>query len=230
MTEEQYQRLCRYLAITRLPVTTYFRKLIKEATIHARMSRQKMNPHPAVNHIYSNIRQIARCPRARELAPEQIAQLEFLADQLCEECFLLLPSNSLCKVTGGPVWPRRPRGDRYMAPKRNWALQPNRQERHFYVTGEKIAFNNSVKGDPREERNIPQSGRPLLMKSPKRCPARFGKVAEPSRPETEETKMSEEAKDDVQQVKAGRLQRPMGGLSVWCLCSRSKAAPPRRTS
>ena len=69
MTEEQYQRLCRYLAITRLPVTTYFRKLIKEATIHARMSRQKMNPHPAVNHIYSNIRKIARCPRARELAP-----------------------------------------------------------------------------------------------------------------------------------------------------------------
>ena len=54
-----------------------------------------------MNHIYSNIRQIARCPRARELAPEQIAQLEFLADKeqiaqlefladkLCEECFLL---------------------------------------------------------------------------------------------------------------------------------------------
>ena len=83
MTEEQYQRLCRYLAITRLPVTTYFRKLIKEATIHARMPRQKIDPH------YSNIRQIARCPRARELAPEQIAQLEFLADKLCEECFLL---------------------------------------------------------------------------------------------------------------------------------------------
>ena len=80
MTEEQYQRLCRYLAITRLPVTTYFRKLIKETTIHARMPRQN---------IYSNIRQIARCPRARELAPEQIAQLEFLADKLCEECFLL---------------------------------------------------------------------------------------------------------------------------------------------
>ena len=47
------------------------------------------DPHPAVNHIYSNIRQIARCPRARELAPEQIAQLEFLADKLCEEYFLL---------------------------------------------------------------------------------------------------------------------------------------------
>ena len=89
MTEEQYHRLCRYLDITRLPVTTYFRKLIKEATIHARMPRQKIDPHPAVNHLDSNIRQIARCPRARELAPEQIAQLEFLADKLCEECFLL---------------------------------------------------------------------------------------------------------------------------------------------
>ena len=88
-TEEQYQRLCRYLAITRLPVTTYFRKLIKEATIHTRMPRQKIDPHPAVNHIYSNIRQIARCPKARALVPEQIAQREFLADKLCEECFFL---------------------------------------------------------------------------------------------------------------------------------------------
>ena len=45
------------------------------------------------------------------------------------------------------IWPQRETG----------RFQPNRQERHFYVTGEKIAFNNSVKGDPREERNIPQS-------------------------------------------------------------------------
>ena len=56
MTEEQYQRLYRYLVITRLPVTTYFRKLIKEATIHARMPRQKLDPHPAVNHIYFHLR------------------------------------------------------------------------------------------------------------------------------------------------------------------------------
>ena len=89
MTEEQYQQLCRYLTVTGLPATTYFRKLIQGATIRTRMSRQRLDPHPAVNHIYSNIRQIARCPRARELAPEQIAQLEFLADKLCEECFLL---------------------------------------------------------------------------------------------------------------------------------------------
>lgn len=108
MTEEQYQWLCRYLAITRLPVTTYFRKLIQGGTIRPRMPRQKLNPHPAVNHIYSNIRQITRCPGAKALAPEQIAQLEFLADKLCGECFLLSPpSNSPCKAIGGPVWPRR---------------------------------------------------------------------------------------------------------------------------
>lgn len=89
MTEEQYQRLCRYLTVTGLPVTTYFRKLIKEVPIRTRMPRQKLDPHPAVNHIYSNIRQVTRCPRARALASEQIAQLEFLADKLCEECFLL---------------------------------------------------------------------------------------------------------------------------------------------
>ena len=89
MTKEQYQRLCRYLAVTGLPVTTYFRKLLQETTIHTRMSRRKRNPHTAVHHIYSNIQQIIRCPRARELTPERTAQLEFLADRLCEESFFL---------------------------------------------------------------------------------------------------------------------------------------------
>lgn len=85
MTEEQYQQLCRYLALTGLPVTTYFRKLIRGERIRARLSRFGLNPHPGVNHIYSNVRQIARNPRARELAPEAVRQLEFLADLLCGE-------------------------------------------------------------------------------------------------------------------------------------------------
>lgn len=89
MTEEQYQRLCRYLAVTGLSVATYFRKLIRGTPIRTRMPRAKLNPHPAVNHIHFNVQQIARCPRARELAPERITQLEFLADKLCEESFLL---------------------------------------------------------------------------------------------------------------------------------------------
>lgn len=66
------------------------------------MPRQKIDPHPAVNHIYSNIRQIARCPKARELAPEQIAQLEFLADKLCEEYVIasVRPQEAPCGLAG----------------------------------------------------------------------------------------------------------------------------------
>ena len=89
MTEEQYQRLCRYLALTGLPVTTYFRKLIQRERVRARLSRFGLNPHPGVNHIYSNVRQIARCPRAGTVAPEQVKALEFLAELLCEESYRL---------------------------------------------------------------------------------------------------------------------------------------------
>ena len=89
MTEEQHQRLRRYLALTGLPVTTYFRKLIRGEPIRVRLSRFGLNPHPSVNHICSNVRQIARCPRARELAPDAAEQLEFLAGLLCEEAYLL---------------------------------------------------------------------------------------------------------------------------------------------
>ena len=38
MTEEQFQRLERYRELTRLPVTTYFRKLIAESEIVERPS------------------------------------------------------------------------------------------------------------------------------------------------------------------------------------------------
>ena len=85
MTEEQHQRLRRYLALTGLPVTTYLRKLIREEPIRVWLSRFGLNPHPGVNHIYSNVRQIACNSRARELDPEAVRQLEFLTDLLCEE-------------------------------------------------------------------------------------------------------------------------------------------------
>lgn len=85
MTQKQYQQLCRYLALTGLPVTTYFRKLIRGERVRVRLSRFGLNPHPGVNHICSNIRQIVRNPRVRELAPEAVRQLEFLADLLCGE-------------------------------------------------------------------------------------------------------------------------------------------------
>ena len=89
MTEEQYQRLRRYLALTGLPVTTYFRKLIHGGPLRARMSQFGLDPHPGVNPICSNVRQIARCPRAGTVAPEQVKALEFLAELLCEESYRL---------------------------------------------------------------------------------------------------------------------------------------------
>lgn len=89
MTEEQYQRLCRCLALTGLPVTTYFRKLIREEPIRVRLPKFGLNPHPGVNQIFSNVRQIARCSRAGDLAPDAVQQLEFLAEVLCRESDLL---------------------------------------------------------------------------------------------------------------------------------------------
>ena len=67
MTEEQFQRLERYRELTRLPVTTYFRKLIAESEIVERPSRIRFRLHEEVNKIDSNIRQILRNPRAKEL-------------------------------------------------------------------------------------------------------------------------------------------------------------------
>lgn len=90
MTEEQYQQLCQYLALTGLPVTTYFRKLIRGERVRVRLSRFGLNPHPSVNHICSNVRQIVRNPRARAFAPEAVRRLEFLADLLCEESDCLI--------------------------------------------------------------------------------------------------------------------------------------------
>ena len=89
MTEEQHRHLRRYLALTGLPVTTYFRKLIRGEPIRVRLTRFGLNPYSGVNHICSNVRQIARCPRGRELAPDAVEQLEFLAGLLCEEIYLL---------------------------------------------------------------------------------------------------------------------------------------------
>lgn len=89
MTEEQYRTLRRYMALTRLPVTTYFRKLVTGSTPGIRIKDVGLDPRPGVNHIYSNVRQIIRHPYARELDAESVKSLEFLVNLLCEESFLL---------------------------------------------------------------------------------------------------------------------------------------------
>ena len=89
MTEEQYQRMERYRKMTRCGVTTYFRKLIDGDRMLAHSKELSHSMHRGVNMIHSNVRQIARCRRANELAPESVRTLVFLADKLCEEVFLL---------------------------------------------------------------------------------------------------------------------------------------------
>lgn len=89
MTEKQYRKLRRYMALTRLPITTYFRKLITGSTPRTRIKDVGLDPRPGVNHIYSNVQQIVRHPQARALDEASVQSLEFLVKLLCEESFLL---------------------------------------------------------------------------------------------------------------------------------------------
>ena len=85
MTEEQFQRLTRYLELTRLPVTTYFRKLIAK-----NRSREKPNPvnrrlYAEVNMICSNLQQILRNPAAVELDRDAVRQIQFLRERMLDQ-------------------------------------------------------------------------------------------------------------------------------------------------
>ena len=87
MTEEQFQRLTRYLELTRLPVTTYFRKLIAK-----NRSREKPNPvnrrlYAEVNMICSNLQQILRNPAAVELDRDAVRQIRFLRERMLNQVF-----------------------------------------------------------------------------------------------------------------------------------------------
>ncbi len=89
MTEKQYRKLRHYMALTHLPITTYFRKLITGRTPGTRIRDVGLDPRPGVNRIYSNVQQIIRHPQARALDEASVQSLEFLVDLLCEESFLL---------------------------------------------------------------------------------------------------------------------------------------------
>ena len=87
MTEEQFQRLTRYLELTRLPVTTYFRKLIAENS-----SREKPNPanrrlYAETSMICSNLQQILRNPDAVKLDRDVVRQIRFLRERMLDQIF-----------------------------------------------------------------------------------------------------------------------------------------------
>ena len=89
MTEEQYQRLQKYMRLTRHGITLYFRKLIHGDRMLGNQAEPERNMHTGVNMIYSNVRQIACNRLAKETDAEAVARLEYLADRLSEEIYLL---------------------------------------------------------------------------------------------------------------------------------------------
>ena len=89
MTEEQYQRLQRYMGMTRLNSTAYFCRLIQENAFKGRSPKLNHALHASVNMIYSNANQISRHQRAKNMDAEAVGKLTFLMDKLCEEIYLL---------------------------------------------------------------------------------------------------------------------------------------------
>lgn len=89
MTEEQYQRLRLYMKLTRLTSTAYFCRLIHGDTLKGHSPELNRAMHASVNMMYSNVRQITRHQRAKDLDSDTAERLLFLADRLCEEIYLL---------------------------------------------------------------------------------------------------------------------------------------------
>ena len=89
MTEEQYQRLRRYMELTRLHSTAYFCRLIRETKFNGFSRELNHAMHASVNMIYSNVRQMTRHQCAKDLDAEAVAKLDFLIDKICEEIYLL---------------------------------------------------------------------------------------------------------------------------------------------
>lgn len=89
MTEGQYRRLQRYMGMTRLNSTAYFRRLIQRNDFKGHSPKLNRALHASLNMIYSNVRQITRHQRAKNLDTDAVAKLTFLMDKLCEEVYLL---------------------------------------------------------------------------------------------------------------------------------------------
>ncbi len=89
MTDVQFQQLQRYMKLTPLNSTNYFRKLIIEDPFKGRSRELNRALHASLNKIYSNIQQITRHQRTKELDARAVAQILFLTDKLCEEVYLL---------------------------------------------------------------------------------------------------------------------------------------------
>lgn len=92
MTEEQHQRLQRFMGLTRLKSTAYFCRLIQGNDFKGCSPKLNHAMHTGVNMIYSNVsnvQQISRHQRTIDMDAEAVAKMVFLMDKLCEEIYLL---------------------------------------------------------------------------------------------------------------------------------------------
>jgi len=90
MTDDEYDRLTRYVKLTHLPLTTYFRFLIQKKPIRTRSVNKELNPHPGANMIISNVRQICINPYAKKIDERSVKMLQFLSSKFEQEVFLLV--------------------------------------------------------------------------------------------------------------------------------------------
>ena len=89
MTEVQYQRLQQYMKLTHHGITLYFRKLIHGDRMIGNRVEFRRDIHTGANMIYSNVQQITRNPYARELNPDAVDELVYLAKKLVDEIYYL---------------------------------------------------------------------------------------------------------------------------------------------
>ena len=99
MTEDNFKGW-NAIGTDRLPVTTYFRKLIAESEIVERPSRIRFRLHEEVNKIDSNIRQILRNPRAKELDREAADSIRFLLEHILEQAYHINAHHDLSHKDG----------------------------------------------------------------------------------------------------------------------------------
>ena len=79
---------------------SYFRKLIAESEIMERPSRVRFRLYEEVNKIDSNIRQILRNPRAKELDREATDRIRLLLEHILEQAYHINAHHDLSHKDG----------------------------------------------------------------------------------------------------------------------------------
>ena len=89
MTDEQYELLQRYMALTNHKVTVYFHHLITGYQIKARSLDFARPIYYEDNKIYQNLMQLKRNPRANQIGSAQLQRALFLWKKIGQETYLL---------------------------------------------------------------------------------------------------------------------------------------------